>query len=164
MPTSQKLPKWAFALMGFIALIFVGLIALPLAIPSMVRGYMDHQSEKDAPRQSALSTMFSISLKASTYHMMNCKFPPSAWPSGEVPTGNPVPMRFSGTGWDELELDISEPQYFAFETENRGDSYVITAKAQLHPDRGPQTITQTLRRQKDGCLAASDEIAYTGEF
>lgn len=164
MPTSQKIPKWAFALMGAVALVVAGLLALPLAIPFLVRGYMDHQSEKDAPRQSAISTIFSISLKASTHHMLNCKFPPSAWPSGEVPTGNAVPMKFSGTGWDELELDISEPQYFAFETENRGDTYVITAKAQLHADRGPQTITQTLRREKDSCFTSSDEIVYTGEF
>lgn len=161
---SSKLPM---ILVGCGCLLLVGVavagILAAIAIPAFTR-YI--QQSKAVEAEANLNSMAHA---ASSYYQRECKFPPSAAPSSKVPTsGDRIASNFKGKGWDELSsTTISNENYFAYETRRKGNSFVVTARADFDPGGPVHEATVTIKgnnRDKSNCTAEVGSIEIKNEL
>lgn len=142
--------------------VVAGILAA-IAIPAFTR-YI--QQSKAAESKANLTSM---AHSASSYFQKECKFPPPAAPSSKVPkSGERIASNFKGKGWDELSsITLSDESYFAYQARRKGNSYVVSARADFDPGGPVHEATITIKgnkRDRSNCTAEIGPLEVKNEL
>lgn len=158
---AKKTSKLPFILIGcaglLFVLIFIGGTLAAIAIPAFLR-YIKQTKIVEAE----INTPMIANLFAGQY-LTDCAFPPSAAPSSAVPMGGEkVQARFTGPGWDVIEVPFNQMEtYFAYRTENRGDTLAVIAEADFNKGGPKHTVTVLVAGTKDESHTCTVDVGNT---
>jgi type II secretory pathway pseudopilin PulG len=161
--TEKKRSGMFWVMVGCGGLLVLGVPILGILAAIAIPAFLRYTKQSKVVESTGITRM--ISNAAINHYSERCVFPPSAAPSGAIPTGGTkTTSNFSGKGWDELRLVDSEPKYFAYYTENEANVFRIFAVADFSEGGEQHTLQVDLIGDPKTCEATVKGDFVINEF
>ena len=161
--TEKKRSGMFWVMVGCGGLLVFGVPVLGILAAIAIPAFLRYMKQSKVVESTSITRM--ISNAAITHYSERCVFPPSAAPSGEIPSdGEKTITNFSGRGWDEIRLVNSDPKYFAYHTENEANVFRIFAVADFRKGGAQHTLQVDLIGDPKTCEATIKGDFVINEF